>query len=53
LIEVLADFYFEADEGREWDPKRLPDFTNAIKSLGYPDESNMQRPGSSGCATKT
>jgi len=47
LIEVLADFYFEADEGREWDPKRLPYFTNAIKSLGYPDESNMQRPGPS------
>lgn len=47
LIEVLADFYFEADEQKEWDPKQLSEFADSIRNLGYPAESNKQNRGPS------
>ena len=45
LIEVFCDFYFELDENDEWDPKRLAQFTDEIRSLGYPADEDVRRRG--------
>lgn len=43
LFEVLADFYFDPDGEPDWDPKRLAQFTENIRALGYPAEENVRR----------
>jgi uncharacterized protein (TIGR04255 family) len=47
LIEVLANSYFEPDEGQQWDPKRLAHFSEQIKELGFPAEEDTRGRGPS------
>ena len=45
LIEVLCDFYFEGDEGHEWDSIRVSEFATAARGRGYPFDKTLHGRG--------